>query len=100
MGGGFSSGASGTSPARPLSDIRNAGANGGKWVKFRIAGSELRRANDAPLLNRRADGSVVNGVRASTHGQEFSVKSQDAAHVDGKGNANCIQSVDSYIYIC
>lgn len=65
-----------------------------------MGGSELRLANDAPLLNRLADCSAVKGGHASTHGREFSVKSQDAAHVDGKGAANCIQSVDTYIYIC
>lgn len=44
-----------------------------------MAGSEQKRANDAPMLNRLVDGSAVNGVHSSTNGRAVSVALQDTA---------------------
>ena len=45
-------------------------------------------------------GSDAIDVRGSPHARQGAIAAQDTKPVDGKGTANCKQSVDSYIYIC
>ncbi|WP_230959867.1 hypothetical protein, partial [Erythrobacter donghaensis] len=66
--------------ARPLLGSYADPAHGRVWVDSRMAGSEQKHANDAPVLNRRVNRSDANGVHRSIYGPEVTIVLQDTVH--------------------